>query len=811
MGLASASDVGQPQSFTWNQHWKFYLEKMEPSTAGSLDSALAQSDWEIVNLPHYGRLEAYDVQQSFQGFCWYQKTFVPASWMRGKRVTLQFEGAMQVADVWVDGQHRLTHQGGYLPFSLDLTDAAATGRSETIVVRLDNRDCPDVPPGRPQANLDFLYYSGIYRDVRLHVTDQLHISDSVDAGQVAGGGVFVRYENVSDKSADVLVSTDVKNDGNTIRDAVVQTIILDAGQHVVAKSQSEEAIVKNGESHAIAQQFTIANPKLWSLDNPYLYTLISEVVSEGKVVDSSTCHIGIRTLRSDPKLGFFLNGKHLTPEGTNRHQAYPYIGNALSDEAQYRDALKLKEAGFDIIRLCHYPQSPAFLDACDELGLLTIVCIPGWQHFTDTNLFKKNVVENLQQTIRRDRNHPSCVLWETSLNETDGHDDFFRHLVEVAHEEYPGDQMLTCGDTEGHNFDNIRYDVPYSGWDGSTHTRPSRAHGAMSLHREYGDNQFGGYSRYSRGDGEKLMLVQAWNFQTALNDQNQLPYTWGECTWEAIDNNRGVSKQIATCGVLDSNRLPKFMYYFYESQRDPRVSSPLCQIGPMAFIANYWTPKSPSTVVVYSNANEVELFVNGQSKGRQKPDSGPDIPFGDGSGFDLNYWKNGIAIPKDERKAVVESPVFNGGNCRALVHPPFTFKDISFEPGELKAVGYLDGKPITSFVRRSPDAAQKLALTVDYSGKKFMASGSDVLFVHAEIQDSQGTVVPTSDTKVDFQVEGPASIVSGTSQISEAGISTILLRSNSSPGEIKIHAEAKGLEDATTTIESLPPREPEFN
>jgi beta-galactosidase len=804
-----ASPQGPGETSSWDHAWQFILEPPDQSQAGpwALDDVLKMDKWENVDLPHYGQLETYESSIKFQGFCWYRETFTPDSSMKGKAVTLEFGAGMQVADVWVDGRHVLTHEGGYLPFTIDLTQTAAAGKPAMIVVRLDNRDNPDVPPGKPLNGLDFDYFSGLYRDVWLHVSDPLHISDSVLANQVAGGGVFVRYENVSEKSADVLVATDVRNEGPAARNATVLTKILDADHHVVAQDKSTDQSVAAGQDQSIAQTMRVADPKLWSIDQPHLYTLVSQVMSDGKVVDTLTQHIGLRTLRSDPKLGFFLNGRHLAPSGTNRHQAFPYVGNAGSDEAQYRDALKLKEDGFQIIRLSHYPQSPAFLDACDELGLLTIVCIPGWQFFHDTDHFKSNVEANLRDVIRRDRNHPSCILWETSLNETDGHDDFFRHLVEVAHQEYPGDQMLTCGDTEGHDFDAIRYDVPYSGWDGTTRSRPSRAHGDMSFHREYGDSQFGAYSRYTRGDGEKLMLIQVWNYQTALNQQNELPYTWGQCSWEGIDNTRGMSSEMATCGALDLFRLPKFMAYFYQSQRDPRQTSPLCRLGPMVYIANYWTPNSPSPVVVYSNADEVELFVNGKSQGRRQPDGGPDVAFGDSSGFDLNYWQKGIAVPLDERKTTVSSPVLTGGNARHLVHPPFTFPNVSFMPGVLKAVAYLDGKPVATAIRRTPGAAKRLALVVDYSGKKFVASGADIIFVHAEVRDEHGTIVPDASPKVTFTVEGPATIVGDKSRAAEAGIATAVLRSTTAPGTIKIHAQAEGLEPADGGIESIPESE----
>ena len=671
------SNARSRRRLSLNQEWQF----QRGSGDGTLPSGGAE--WETVSLPHFGRAEPYDVSRHFQGFCWYRKQIMPSADMAGRKVFLEFEGAMQVADVWVNGVHRLTHEGGYLPFVLDVSGDAEAGVPMTVLLRLDNRDNPDVPPGKPLAGLDFCYFSGLYRNAWLDVTDPLHIRHTCLADTPGGGGIFVRYENVSADSADLHVTVDIVNDSHGDAPVKVRVSLIDrAGQEAASRTSSEASLAPGG-SAILAAALSAKRPQLWSPETPYLYALLAEVISDGETTDTLSQRVGIRTLRTDPKDGFFLNDTPRTPFGANRHQAYPYVGNALSDAAQRRDAKKIKEGGFDIVRLAHYPQAPAFLDACDELGLMVIVCIPGWQHFSDTPKFRNNVLSDLRQTIRRDRNHPGAVLWETSLNETLGHDDILCQLIEIAHAEYPGDQMLTCGDTEGHDLKELSYDVPYSGWDGETRTRPNLA-GRMSLHREYGDNQFGGYSRYTRGDGETLMLVQAWNFQTAVNDHLGYDYTWGQCTWEMFDNNRGMSPEIATCGVMDPFRLPKFMYYFYQSQG---VSEP------MLFIASCWPPTDGprNPVVIFSNCDEVELFVNGQSVGRRGPDSGPDVPFGDLTGFDLNYWKSGESVPVDERMSKAASPIFTGGNCRNLAHPPFTFSGLAFEPGELTAVGYQNG------------------------------------------------------------------------------------------------------------------------
>ncbi|KZV42186.1 beta-galactosidase [Dorcoceras hygrometricum] len=645
----------------------------------------------------------------------------------------------------------------------------------------------------------------MYRNVALRVGHALHITDPVLADTVAGGGVFVRCRQVSAQRAVLDVSTQVRNDGDDVPAFVVHATLHDANGRLVARAESGSRSCAAGQAATVQQTLEVDSPALWSPESPDLHLLTVRLLC-GSVVDEARQHVGIRWLETDPHRGFFLNGRHRVPCGANRHQAYPYVGNALSDQAQYREARKLKAAGFDLIRLSHYPQSPAFLDACDALGMMVIECIPGWQHFTDDAVFRAAVEQNLRDTIRRDRNHACAALWEVTLNETYGHDDLFLRMIDVARQEYPGSQMLTCGDTEGHGATLIRgYDVPYSGWDDATHSRPSRAHGAMSLHREYGDNQFGAYSRYGRGDGEFLMLVQAWNYQTALNQQLQLPWTWGQCAWEAIDNNRGMSAQIATCGAMDLFRLPKFLYHFFKSQRSPAVRDPRFESGPTVFIANYWMAKSPRDVVVFSNADEVALLVNGREVCRRKPDSGPEVAFGDGSGFDLNYWQHQSAAPRDERASHVNQSIYGGGNARALAHPPFTFKDMAFEAGELKAVAYMGGRSVASHERRTPGKAVALTLDADLQGTDLVADGGDLVFVHATVVDARGTMVPDATQLVAFEVDGPAELIGENPRVAEAGIASVLLRSHRSGGMIRLRAKAPSLVAAEF---ELRPRKP---
>ena len=224
----------------------------------------------------------------------------------------------------------------------------------------------------------------------------------------------------------------------------------------------------------------------------------------------------------------------------------------------------------------------------------------------------------------------------------------------------------------------------------------------------------------------------------------------------------------------------------------------------MVFIANYWQPTDGprNPIVVYSNGDEVELFVNGRSVGRRGPDSGPNVPFGDLTGFDLNYWKSGESIPTDERMSEVTSPIFTGGNCRHLTHPPFTFSGIAFQPGELTATAYRGGMAVATTSRRTPGEPQGLVLSADDMGLPFLADGADVVMIHATVVDKDGTPVPSASLPVHFEVEGSAQLIGDNPRPAEAGVASILLRAGTTPGPVRVAASARPVQGAELVIEA---------
>ncbi len=253
-----------------------------------------------------------------------------------------------------------------------------------------------MPPGKPQSELDFAYFGGLYRNVWLEVMDRLHITDPILADRVGGGGIFVTYPKITAKLATVQVQTDVRNQNQNSTQCIVRHDLIDAAGKSVAIATALQAVAA-GANATFTQTFEVADPQLWHPHHPYLYTLRTTVFDQTRPVDFQQTKIGIRHIRFDREDGLFINHEKFLSIGTNRHQEHPYVGYAMPDSAHRRDVKKLREAGFTSFR-SHYPQAPAFMDACDQLGMLTIVSNPGWQ-FVGDEVFQARAIQNAREMV----------------------------------------------------------------------------------------------------------------------------------------------------------------------------------------------------------------------------------------------------------------------------------------------------------------------------------------------------------------------------------------------------------------------------
>lgn len=450
------------------------------------------------------------------------------------------------------------------------------------------------------------------------------------------------------------------------------------------------------------------------------------------------------------------------------------MGYAVPDNAQKRDAQLIKEAGFNFVRLSHYPQAPAFYDACDELGIIVMDAIAGWQFFGPAP-FEQRCKNDLRTLILRDRNNPSVIFWENSLNETEMSETFILEMNQIAKEQL-GNNGFTAGWIDHPSYDVFiparQHAKAPNYWAGY------RPKAKAMLIAEYGDWEYyaqnAGFnqtqfsdltpsqrnSRHLRSASEQALLQQAYNFQEASNSNRKGANIIGEANWVCFDYNRGYSPDLEASGIYDITRLPKYAIGFYKSQLLDATKKPFVQI------ANNWTVLSPTTVTVFSNCPQVALYLNDSLIGKKQ--------------------------------------ALRNTASDALVNPPYLFEIKAYNPGKLSAIG-LDNKQKTLQTAsiQSPQKPVKIALELATLETGIDTAKADLVFVRAKLLDANGTVVPTNDYKVTFSVQAQnAGLMSPAIQQVEAGIASALLRTEApqAPVEIKVSCTALGLYSRLTLM-----------
>ena len=480
--------------------------------------------------------------------------------------------------------------------------------------------------------------------------------------------------------------------------------------------------------------------------------------------------------------------------GVNRHQDYAYLGNALPNSGQWRDARKLRDAGLRIVRLGHYPADPAFMDACDELGLFVIVPTPGWQFWNDELSFADHVISDIRQMVRRDRNHPCVIFYEPILNETHYPEAFARRAYDAVHEEQPFGGLCAC-DTRsaGAAFYDVLYAHPL---------QPGKADGSGKQYadfkqsiftREWGDNvddwsAQNSTSRVPRWWGESAQLIQAIHYArppysfTSWDRFYRAPAQLvGGCLWAGFDCQRGYHPDPFWGGILDVLRQPKYSYELFRSQRDPALKLSNADSGPMIFIANELSPVSGSDVVIFSNCEEVRLSVFGDEPLRQT------IP------------SASVGIP---HPPVVFTNAFDFMRLKALQRADRA------EEVKLVAEGLIGGKVVVRTERMPAQRAEQIILSVDDAGMPLTADGSDIVPVIAAVVDRAGRIRRLATGEVEFSIEGQGSLVGNARNGAnprrlEWGTAPALVRATLTPGDIRVTARLTHQGENTVRAGSL--------
>ena len=780
--------------YNFNPGWRYYKGDMERAETVELDD----SDWEVVATPHSVELMPAEASgcRNYQGPVWYRKWFVIPAATRGKQVFIHFEAVMGKQKVYLNGHLVKEHLGGYLPFTIDLTaNGIQAGDSCLIAVMADNSDDKSYPPGKRQYTLDFSYHGGIYRDVWMIAKSDVSITDAVDAGKVAGGGVFIHYGRISEKKADILIDTEVRNNGKRQRKVEVESSLVDATGTLI-KRVVAMVHLDAGQSKTVNQKIEVRQPHLWSPDSPYLYRVESRVKEGKNTLDGGITRAGIRKAEFKGKEGFWLNGKPFGQLiGANRHQDFAYVGNALPNSGQWRDAKKLRDAGCRIIRVAHYPQDPSFMDACDELGMFVIVATPGWQYWNKEPEFARLVHENTRQMIRRDRNHACVLMWEPILNETRYPLDFALEALRITKEEYPyPGRPVAAADVHSAGVEE-NYDVVY-GWPGDDEKTDSPEQCIFT--REYGENVDDWYAhnnnnRASRSWGERPLLVQALSLAKSYDEMYRTTGKFiGGAQWHPFDHQRGYHPDPYWGGIFDAFRQPKYAYHMYRSQTAPDLNHPLAECGPVVYIAHEMSQFSDADVVVFSNCDSVRLSVYDGTKS----------------------WTLPVIHAKGHmpNAPVVFKNVWNFWEAR-----DYSYVQKKWQKVNILAEGIINGKVVCAQKKMPSRRSTKLRLRIDSQGVPLVADGSDFVVVIAEVTDDNGNVRRLAKENIVFTIEGEGEIIGDRSinanpRTVEFGTAPVLVRSTSKAGKIRIkaHVQFEGTHAPTPAEIEFESVDPEF-
>ena len=732
-------------------------------------SAFDDSGWQPVDLPHDWAIELpfkndpallnkgfYPLGRNYPDTSvgWYRRVFELDPTDAGKRITLEFDGAYRETLVVFNGFYIGLHSGGYDPFSFDVTDFANPGGRNVLLVRVD------------AISSDGWFYegAGIYRHVWLTKTSPVHVKQ---------WGTFVSAE-IKPGAAALSVRTELSNKSPAPQMAHVVSTVLDPAGKAVGKVVTATVSIPAVGEQSFEQQMSVRQPKLWSLEERNLYTLVTEVRVGGDTVDRYTTPFGIRSIKFDAEKGLLLNGKPVKVKGTCNHQDHAGVGAALPDAVQYYRIRKLQEMGCNSLRTSHNPPTPELLNACDELGMLV---------FDETRMMSSNPegLSQFENLVRRDRNHPSIFMWSMGNEEGTANSErgvgiltamkaaATRHdgsrPVSIAPTGAIGTGGLAVGDVVGYNYADPQAEAfhkahPDKPVIGTETVSAVCTRGIYITDQEKGYvSSYDPYTTTGRASAEGW-----WRFCDAR------PWLAGGFIWTGFDyrgepSPNGWPNISSQYGIIDTCGFPKDTFYYYQSWW---TAQPVLHLFP------HWNwPGMEGKLIavwVHSNLDKVELFLNGKSLGIKQME------------------KNG--------------------------HLAW---NVAYAPGVIEARGYKDGKLVLSAKRETTGSAASLAASADRN--EIAADGEDVAMVAVEVRDAEGRLVPITDSSVTFKVSGAGRLIGvgngdPTDQESDkgpvrkafSGMCMALIQSTKAGGGITVEANSPGLASASVTIAAKPVR-----
>lgn len=765
-GAALAATLGSPLSLAalesgdsaarrvpLNHGWKFKPEDV----LGSEKAEFSDAGFHEVTLPHTNAMlpwHSFD-EKAYTFVSTYRRTFTLPSTMSDKRVFVDFEGAMTSSTVYFNGTLLGSYRGGYTPFSFELTRLVRWGKPNVLVVRLDSSEDKTTPPFGYE--IDYLTFGGIYREVSLRVVPQVFL------------------ENVRARTLDVLSPKpalevdcflNVGRTGEAKRSLKVQ--LLDGDRVVAQKTSllSEPQALKGAYSGRTdnrepspdkTEMYTVRlegleKIELWDLRSPRLYRVVVSLEEAGRVSDTVDTRVGFREAMFTPE-GFRLNHKIVKLRGLNRHQTFPFVGGAMPGRVQRMDADILKrELHCNLVRTSHYPQSRHFLDRCDEIGLLVLEEIPGWQNIGD-DAWKDRAVDNVRRMIQRDWNRPSIILWGVRINESRDDDAFYTRTNELAH---ALDATRQTGGIRNRTSSHLIEDVFTINDFGFPLQAPN--------HALYLNTEFVGHTFPTKSTDDDERQREHTLRHARIHDQIASDHRFaGGIGWCAFDYNThagfGSGDRICYHGVMDIFRLPKPAAGFYKSQCDPAEEVVLEP-------AFHWARGDESQrfvkLLICSNCESLRAYFRPQGEGAEA-------------------WHELATVQPDRE------------DFKHLPYPPFlldlsdvNLHKFSFSWGDLRLDGYIGGKKVISKSLSGQGVDQDFRVEADST--ELHADGSDATRVKLMVTDEFGARRPFANDAITLRLEGPGEILGDNPFALIGGAGAVWIRARQEPGVIRLHA-----------------------
>lgn len=818
LGACSSVSVSPREKICFNDNWSFSLSDNPKASETDFDD----KDWRVLNLPHDWAIEGDFSKDNPSGTGggalpggtgWYRKTFVPGNEDSDKIIRIDFDGIYMNSEVFINGQSLGKRPYGYISFGYDITPYLKWNEKNVIAVRVDNSE---------QPNSRWYSGCGIYRNVWLTKTNPVHVDE---------WGTYVTASDISNNNATLNIVTTVQNSGNDDEAVILKSILNDMNGTVVAETESSVSVVA-GQKSDVNHTLNISSPKLWDTENPYLYSLVTEIIKDGKCIDRYTTTTGVRDFKFDAEKGFILNGKQTKINGVCMHHDLGCLGAAVNTRAIERQLEILKEMGCNGIRCSHNPPAPELLDLCDKMGFIVMdEAFDMWRKKKTSHDYARYFNEwhekDLRDFILRDRNHPSIFVWSIgnevleqwsdakadtlSLEEANlilnfGHSadmlakdgemsvnslltkklaDFVRELDPTrpitagCNEPNPGNHLFKSGalDIIGYNYHNANIpDVPKN-FPGKPFiiTESNSALMTRGYYRMPSNEMFIWPERWDKPFYDESFSCSSYenchvpwgntheeNIKLVRNND----FISGQYIWTGFDyigepTPYGWPARSSYFGIVDLAGFPKDVYYLYKAEWTNK------QVLHLFPHWNWTEGQEIDMWCYYNNADEVELFINGESQGiRSKDEDNLHV-----------VWR------------------------------------VKFIPGTVKVVARKGSNIIAEKEIHTAGTPHKIRLTPDRN--IITADGKDLSFVTVEVLDKDNNLCPLSENLINFEIKGNAFIAgvdNGCQTSMERfkdnkrkafnGKCLVVLQNNGEKGTATLTANSNGLESSTIEIKS---------